>query len=424
MTDQNIIDVILELRKKYIILISGCIWWTTIRKLISYLIGTIKFELIVLESKFFPKSLMDINFIKLNSEVREILDRIKKNEGLSSGLIIIGYTFPTNLIDFPVDIHININIDNMLLNKLIVEVQKQKNIKRMEFEDFNSFITESYNSNKINKYIKITSKYETEFNYIYHTICKLIFDNIEKKIYGDNYEKFKTKELDIIDSTVDLATYNISDTDSIDFSSNESKTISDSTTEISDNDLDISTDEAKASDSSDKNEYKYSKENYDKKTIDLETQVNKKDKYKLKHDKTSDKKVQVDKKDDKTSDKKVQINKKDDKTSDKKVQVDKDVYKLKDITKSKSTVDNKDEYKLKEKKAQVEKDEYKLKDITKSKSTVDKKHDKTTDKKAQVDKKEDKELEIVDSSILKLDKRSLLEELEEYEMLSDKELLE
>ena len=44
--EKTIIEAILEIKKKYIILISGPIWWDIIRKLIYIISKSLNFELI------------------------------------------------------------------------------------------------------------------------------------------------------------------------------------------------------------------------------------------------------------------------------------------------------------------------------------------------------------------------------------------
>lgn len=214
MTDKkNIIEAILEYRKKYIVLISGIIWWDIIRKLIYFIAKTLNFEIIILESKVFPKKISDIEFIKLSSKIKNKLETNKANSNYK-GFLVVGLTFPTNLIDIPVDLHINITTDSILSNKLLLALQKAKNIKRLELEESTNFINNTYKDNKINKYYKLNDNYMNEMNNIYQQICNLIFTNIEKKLYGDSYLEYKSNEIEY-DKSID------SDLNNIEYEKNE-----------------------------------------------------------------------------------------------------------------------------------------------------------------------------------------------------------
>jgi hypothetical protein len=186
----------------------------------------------ILESKLFPTKLQDLNYVDLNNKVRSKIDLAKTNN-LYSGIVIAGFTFPSNMIDIPVDIHINIGADSLLMNKLINQIQKQKQIRRLELEESNIFLGNTYSQNRFNKSIKLSMDYENELNQIYHQICQIIFENIEKKLYGDSYNDYKSKKLQVIeDQTIDLDSISIDSTDLVDLDVENKTKISDSTDNI------------------------------------------------------------------------------------------------------------------------------------------------------------------------------------------------
>ena len=108
----NIVEAILIDKKKYNILISGYLWWDLTKIFAETLANNLKFDLVIADQIIPTNKLIkhsdEINFVKLNSDVKSMIDNYKKND-IKKGIIILGYTFPPEKIEFPVDFHININ---------------------------------------------------------------------------------------------------------------------------------------------------------------------------------------------------------------------------------------------------------------------------------------------------------------------------
>ena len=186
----DIVNAILIEKKKYIILISGYLWWNVFNDLISALGNNLNFEIIYI-NQLLPENMLitsadHINFPVANEIIKEKLNNKK-------GLIIVSYTFPLERLEFYPDLHINISVNQILLTTLIVELSKEKQLKRIDIDNHLSYLTKSWKTNKIGKNIILFPDYTTKINEIYSLLFDSIMDNIMKKLYGEKYEEYKVQ---------------------------------------------------------------------------------------------------------------------------------------------------------------------------------------------------------------------------------------
>jgi len=182
----NIIEAILLEKKKYIILLSGFMWWPYFNKVAKTLADNLEFELIE-TSVLVPhdkliSSADQINFPALNEIIKSRLEKY-----IGKGYIITSYTFPPEKLDFFPDIHINLNANAMLLTSISVEFIKQKGINRMELDNNISYLLKSWKTNKIAKTINYSPDFLEKQNDNYGTLFDFIMENIEKKLYGEKF---------------------------------------------------------------------------------------------------------------------------------------------------------------------------------------------------------------------------------------------
>ena len=133
----------------------------------------------------------DINFAKLNEDVKFILNRNKK-DNMPKGIFVVSYTFPPEKIDIPVDFHVNINVNPTLLTSITVELMKNKNVTRLDVDTHLSYLSKSWKTNKINKFVTYNQNYAENQEVPYGIIFDSIIDNIMKKVYGEKYEEIKS----------------------------------------------------------------------------------------------------------------------------------------------------------------------------------------------------------------------------------------
>lgn len=209
----NIVEAILSDKNKYIIFISGYLWWNILDYIVKALSNNLNFEIIYINQLIPLNTLITsadvINFPIANEIMKQKLYENKSNRK-SSGYIVVSYTFPPEKIDFYPDIHINISADATLITSLIIELAKNKQIPRMQIDEHLSYLSKSWKGNKINKSIVLSSNYETKINEIYGLIFDTIMDNIMKKVYGEKYEDYKSNGK-INGSTKNVTFSNVSD---------------------------------------------------------------------------------------------------------------------------------------------------------------------------------------------------------------------
>jgi hypothetical protein len=172
-SEYNVLDVLLMRKKKYIILFSG-LDFSPVEQIVNDL------------SKDFNSTVL--NFIHLgledsldpvNTRVNDLLN--KSGTSSNKPLFIIGKTFPLTKLKIPVDLHIHISLHQFAILKL-------DPLKR---QDLPTKYLESIKTNRVNKYINLKKEYSIEK--IEDDIFKIIIDDIEKKVYGEEYESRGSK---------------------------------------------------------------------------------------------------------------------------------------------------------------------------------------------------------------------------------------
>ena len=191
----NIVEAILSDKNKYIIFISGYLWWSVNDYIVKALSNNLNFEVIYINQLIPENTLItsadQINFPIANELMTQKLND-NKTKGKTSGYIVVSYTFPPEKIKFYSDIHINISADATLITSLIIDLAKNKQIPRMKIDEHLSYLSKSWKGNKINKSIIFSSNYENKLNELYGIIFDTIMDNIMKKVYGEKYDEYKS----------------------------------------------------------------------------------------------------------------------------------------------------------------------------------------------------------------------------------------
>jgi hypothetical protein len=190
----NIVETILEKKKKYIILISSYLWWSDLKPIVDALANNLQFEVIYV-NQLVPDTMLitssdQINFPVLNELIKEKLDKDKYN-GINRGYIIVGYSFPPERLDFYPDININITANQVFITSLIVKLMNDIKINRLKVDEHLSYLTKSWKSNNIARNIQFPPNYAEKINELYGMIFDTIMDNIMKKVYGEKYEEYK-----------------------------------------------------------------------------------------------------------------------------------------------------------------------------------------------------------------------------------------
>ena len=170
--NQNILDIQLLNKKKYIVLFSG-LEFSPIEKIVNDL--SKDFNSIVLNYLHLN---LDDSFDPLNARVNDLL---KKNENSPQPFFIIAKTFPSDKLKFFPDLHIHISLHKFAI--LNLDPAKRPNLPDLYLK--------SIQTNRVNRYINLKKEYE--LNDIIDEAFNLIIDDIEKKIYGDKYESLSHK---------------------------------------------------------------------------------------------------------------------------------------------------------------------------------------------------------------------------------------
>lgn len=168
-SEHNVLDVLLMRKKKYIVLFSG-LDFSPVEQIANDLAKD--FNSIVLN---FIHLGLDDSLDPINSRVSDLLNKSPKP------LFVIGKTFPSSKLKIPVDLHIHISLHQIAILKL-------DPLKR---QDLPTKYLESIKTNRVNKYINLQKEYSVPL--VEDEIFTLIIDDIEKKVYGDQYETLGSK---------------------------------------------------------------------------------------------------------------------------------------------------------------------------------------------------------------------------------------
>lgn len=166
MTEYNVLDVLLMKKKKYIVLFSG-LDFSPVEQIANDLAND--FGAIVLN--FIHLGLTD-SLDPINNRVNDLL---AKKESNPKPLFVIAKTFPLSNLKIPVDVHIHISLHQ-------IAIQRLDPLKRSELPQQ---YMDSIKTNRVNKYINL--KKEFDINEVENEIFEIIIDDIEKKVYGDDY---------------------------------------------------------------------------------------------------------------------------------------------------------------------------------------------------------------------------------------------
>jgi hypothetical protein len=191
----NIVEAILEKKKKYIILISGYLWWSEFNSIVKTLADNLHFELIVV-NQLLPENKLITSSDHINFNVMNELMNEKIESDNPHGYIIVSYSFPPELSPklYP-DIHINIQASSILLTSLSLDLYNTKKISRMDVDIHLAYLSKSWKMNRIQKTITLQPDYAQTIDKTYGIIFDTIMENISKKLYGEEtYEKITAEK--------------------------------------------------------------------------------------------------------------------------------------------------------------------------------------------------------------------------------------
>ena len=196
----NLIEYILIHKHRCNILISGYIWTDIVMEFAKTLATNFDFELINVKLTKEDKIITNINEINFNDLNNFMIEKKNENKNSSNpkGYIIVGYTFPTELLKFDVNYHINISFDTSILESEILKYIKIYDTKRLDIDNHINFITRNWNFNHFNKKIILSKNYLNDINNQYGDIFNAIIIYFAQKIFGDDYKNYiNTDEKDI-----------------------------------------------------------------------------------------------------------------------------------------------------------------------------------------------------------------------------------
>lgn len=170
--NQNVLDILLLNKKKYIVLFSG-LEFSPIEKIVTDL--SKDFNAIILNYLHLN---LDDSLDPLNTRVNDLLN---KNEKMIQPIFIIAKSFPSDKLKIYPDIHINISLHKFAILNL-------DPAKRADLPDL---YAKSIQTNRVNRYINLKKDYE--LNEVINEVFYLIIDDIEKKVYGDKYNTLSHK---------------------------------------------------------------------------------------------------------------------------------------------------------------------------------------------------------------------------------------
>jgi hypothetical protein len=198
----NIVEAIIQQNKKYIILISGYLWFNDFKIIVEALNTNLNFDIIYVNQLTPENTLITsadhINFPAMNEIMKEKLNRDKENKDYH-GYIVVSYTFPLERLEFYPDIHISIQLNSVLQTTQIVDLIKKNNIKRLDVDAHLAYLSKSWKTNKINKTIILQQDYIENINKYYSMIFDAIIENINKRLYGENAEIIESNETKKVD---------------------------------------------------------------------------------------------------------------------------------------------------------------------------------------------------------------------------------
>ena len=162
--EYNILEILLLKKKKYIVLFSG-LKCSPIEKIVNELHND--FNAIILNYLH-----LDYNddLIVINNRINTLLDEKKEQV-----FFIMAQSFQADKLKFHIDYHIHISLSQNLLKKLDPR------------PDLYEIYQKEIQKNRINKYINLKNDYKLDD--IINNIFNFIIDDIEKKVYGDQYNK-------------------------------------------------------------------------------------------------------------------------------------------------------------------------------------------------------------------------------------------
>jgi hypothetical protein len=171
MTEYNVLDVLLMKKKKYIVLFSG-LDFSPVEQITNDL------------AKDFGATVLNFIHLGLTDSLDPVNTRVNDLLAKSSTdpkpYFIIGKTFPSDKLKIPVDLHLNLSLHP-------IAIQKLDPLKRPELPQM---YTESIKTNRVSRYINLKKEYDIAE--VENEIFSLIIDDIEKKVYGDQYEKLSS----------------------------------------------------------------------------------------------------------------------------------------------------------------------------------------------------------------------------------------
>ena len=161
-SEQNVLDALL-LSKNYIILFSG-LKMSPIDKVVDEM------------TKSFNACLLDFMHLPLDSDLSPMNTRVKELMKQGNKMYIIkGQAFDKSWTKIPVDLHINLSINDKTINDVKLSTS------------YKSALTRSY----INKYFNF--KPDTNMEQYLDNIFWYIVDDIEKKVYKKDYDRLNHK---------------------------------------------------------------------------------------------------------------------------------------------------------------------------------------------------------------------------------------
>ena len=170
--NQNVLDILLLNKKKYIVLFSG-LEFSPVEKIVNDL--SKDFNAIVLNYLHLN---LDDSLDPLNTRVNDLL---KKHENSPQPFFIIAKTFPSDKLKIYSDLHINISLHKFAI----------LNLDPAKRPDLPDLYAKSIQTNRVNRYINLKKDYE--LNEVINEVFHLIIDDIEKKVYGDKYNTLSHK---------------------------------------------------------------------------------------------------------------------------------------------------------------------------------------------------------------------------------------
>lgn len=142
--------------------------------------------------EIFNATILDYTHLDFDSDLQVVNDRVRQIIGKPGTVLFIkGKSFDRQKVKFHTDLHINLSVNNALINDDELATKYKKIIA----------------TNYINKYFNF--KQDTVITEYIDNIFMYIIDDIEKKVYKDKYDKLNHKVYDAnvaTDVVTDVAT--------------------------------------------------------------------------------------------------------------------------------------------------------------------------------------------------------------------------